>query len=74
LATAAVSALGQKSASPGYASSLQLRQGLKLKQATEAFNRFEMLSLLEPHKWRLNSLTMVRMLSPSTEKLYSVGP
>jgi predicted O-methyltransferase YrrM len=56
---------------------LQIRyvvQGLKLKQATEQFNRFELLSLLEPHKWRQNSLTMIRMLSPRTEKLYSVGP
>jgi hypothetical protein len=49
-------------------------QGLKLKQATSDFNKFELLSLLEPHKWRQNSLTMVRMLSSSTERLYGTGP
>src|SRR5262245_52923884 len=34
---------------------------LKLKQATDHFNKFEMMSLLEPHKWRQNSMTLIRM-------------
>lgn len=56
---------------------LQIRyiiQGLKLKQATDQFNKFELLSLLEPHKWRQNSLTMIRLLSPRTDRIYSVEP
>lgn len=56
---------------------LQIRyiiQGLKLKQATDLFNNFEMLSLLEPHKWRQNSVTIIRMLSADAEKIYTFGP
>ena len=34
---------------------------LKLRQATDAFNKYELLSLLEPHKLSQNSLTMIRM-------------
>jgi len=49
-------------------------RGLKLKQVTGHFNRFEMLSLLEPHKWRQNSVTMIRMISPKTDKIYTMGP
>src|SRR5262249_26272270 len=47
---------------------------LKLRQATDDFNKFEMLSLLEPHKWRQNSITMIRMLAPNMEQTYSLGP
>lgn len=38
-------------------------QELKLKQATTGFNDFELLSLLEPHKWAQNSLTALRRTS-----------
>jgi hypothetical protein len=33
-----------------------------------------MLSLLEPHKWRQNSVTLIRMLSPVGEKIYTLEP
>ena len=36
---------------------------LKLKQATTHFHNFELLSLLEPHKYRQNSCTIVRKIS-----------
>ena len=38
-------------------------QELKLKQATNAFRDFELLSLLEPHKWAQNSCTLLRKTS-----------
>ena len=47
---------------------------LKLKQATDHFNKFEMLSLLEPHKWRQNSVTLIRMLPKDGEKIYTAEP
>jgi predicted O-methyltransferase YrrM len=47
---------------------------LKLKQATDHFNKFEMLSLLEPHKWRQNSVTLIRMLPKDGEKVYTAEP
>jgi predicted O-methyltransferase YrrM len=56
---------------------LQIRsivQDLKLKQATDHFNKFEMLSLLEPHKRRQNSVTMIRMLSADMEKIHTLVP
>jgi hypothetical protein len=47
---------------------------LKLKQATEAFRKFELLSILEPHKWRQNSVTMIRMIREDEDEFYSSGP
>ncbi len=47
---------------------------LKLRQATDHFNKFEMLSLLEPHKWRQNSVTLIRMLPKDGEKIYTAEP
>jgi hypothetical protein len=47
---------------------------LKLKQATDHFNKFELLSLLEPHKYRQNSVTMIRMIPPEGDPAYTVGP
>ena len=38
-------------------------QDLKLKQATQEFRDFELLSLLEPHKWAQNSCTVLRKTS-----------
>ena len=38
-------------------------QELKLQQATESFRDFELLSLLEPHKWAQNSCTLLRKTS-----------
>jgi methyl coenzyme M reductase beta subunit len=34
---------------------------LKMKQMGDGFGRFELMSLLEPHKYRQNSVTMIRM-------------
>ena len=36
---------------------------LKLRQATSAFCDYELLSLIEPHKWQQNSCTMLRKIS-----------
>jgi hypothetical protein len=47
---------------------------LKLRQATDSFNQFELLSFLEPQKWRQNSVTIVHMLPPEGDAAYSVGP
>ena len=47
---------------------------LKLRQATDSFQKFELLSLLEPHKWRQNSVTLIRMLPPGGDPIYSTGP
>jgi predicted O-methyltransferase YrrM len=47
---------------------------LKLRQATNDFNKFEMLSLLEPHKWRQNSMTLIRMLPKGGEAIYTTEP
>ena len=38
-------------------------QDLKLQQATTGFRDFELLSLLEPHKWAQNSCTVLRKVS-----------
>jgi hypothetical protein len=43
---------------------------LKRQQATDRATRFEMLSVVEPHKWQQNSLTILRMTSPDLEKGY----
>ena len=36
---------------------------LKLKQATSAFCDYEVISLVEPHKWQQNSCTLIRKVS-----------
>ena len=36
---------------------------LKLKHAAGGFTDFELLSLLEPHKWAQNSVTVLRKVS-----------
>ena len=36
---------------------------LKLQQATRSFGEFELISLLEPHKWQQNSCTLIRKIS-----------
>jgi hypothetical protein len=40
---------------------------LKLRQATTDFGKFELLSLLEPHKYRQNSCTILRRISGCVE-------
>ena len=35
----------------------------KMEQLTKSFNDFEMISLIEPHKWQQNSCTMLRKIS-----------
>jgi hypothetical protein len=47
---------------------------LKRRQATDSFDQFELLSFLEPQKWRQNSATIVHMLPPEGDAAYSVGP
>ncbi len=47
---------------------------LKLKQATANFNDFEIVTLVEPHKMRQNSLTMIRMTAQAHLTLHSVEP
>jgi predicted O-methyltransferase YrrM len=47
---------------------------LKLRQATDDFNKFEMCSLLEPHKWRQNSMTLIRMLPKGGDPIYTAEP
>lgn len=47
---------------------------IKLRQATDGFRKFELLSLLEPHKWRQNSITLIRMTDGGDEPIYSRGP
>ena len=41
----------------------QFVNDLKLKQATSAFCDYELISLVEPHKWQQNSCTMLRKTS-----------
>ena len=47
---------------------------LKLSQATNQFNDFELISLLEPHKTRQNSLTMLRFITNESTQIYTVMP
>ena len=47
---------------------------LKLRQATDSFNKYELLSLLEPHKLSQNSLTMIRMTAGLRTPIYSIHP
>ena len=45
---------------------------LKLLQATKNFNDFELISLLEPHKRRQNSLTMLRIITSEKYSIHSI--
>jgi predicted O-methyltransferase YrrM len=47
---------------------------LKLRQATNAFHDFELVSVLEPHKVAQNSFTLIRKTSGYTERLYTMKP
>jgi predicted O-methyltransferase YrrM len=47
---------------------------LKLRQATQSFNDFELLSLLEPHKRVQNSVTLIRMTSDDAAPFYTIHP
>ncbi len=47
---------------------------LKLAQATKEFNDFELISLLEPHKKRQNSLTMLRFTTNELTTIHSTLP
>ena len=47
---------------------------LKLRQATKAFNDFELVSVLEPHKVAQNSFTLIRKTSGYAERLYTMKP
>lgn len=47
---------------------------LKLSQATNQFNDFELISLLEPNKTRQNSVTMLRFINNESTQIYSVVP
>ena len=53
---------------------LATTQHMLLRQATDAFNKYELLSLLEPHKLSQNSLTMIRMTSALLTPIYSMHP
>lgn len=46
-------------------------QALKLRQATEAFNDYELLSLLEPDKFEQNSCTILRKTRGYRDRIYS---
>jgi hypothetical protein len=43
---------------------------LKRKYATPGAQSLEIVSFLEPHKWRQNSFTLVRFVSPELERSY----
>ena len=47
-------------------------QRLKLKQATINFNKYELISILEPHKLAQNSLTILKSVEKLTTSIYSV--
>jgi hypothetical protein len=49
-------------------------QELKLRQASQKFMDFELLSLLEPHKTAQNSVTIIRKISRVKNRFYSVRP
>jgi predicted O-methyltransferase YrrM len=47
---------------------------LKLDQATKSFTEFELLTLIEPHKTRQNSVTLVRLIGAQHTQIHSVMP
>ena len=46
-------------------------RSLKLKQATVDFNNFELIGLLEPHKFRQNSVMIIRVTSGLLDRMYT---
>ncbi len=49
-------------------------KSVKLAQATTDFANLELLSMLEPHKKKQSSVTLIRETSAHEETIYSVGP
>ena len=47
---------------------------LKLEQATKSFTEFELMTLIEPHKTRQNSVTMIRLTGALHTQIHSVMP
>ena len=47
---------------------------LKLEQATKSFSEFELMTLIEPHKRRQNSITLVRLTGALHTQIHSVMP
>ena len=47
---------------------------LKLEQATKSFDEFELITLLEPHKRRQNSVTMIRLIGALHTQINSIMP
>jgi predicted O-methyltransferase YrrM len=47
---------------------------LKLEQATKSFTEFELLTLIEPHKMRQNSVTMIRLTGALHTQIHSIMP
>lgn len=44
---------------------------MKIRQATTDFRRFELCGLLEPHKWRQNSIAIFRVTEDLVDRFYS---
>ena len=47
---------------------------LKLEQATKSFAEFELMTLIEPHKRRQNSVTLIRLTGALHTQIHSVMP
>jgi predicted O-methyltransferase YrrM len=47
---------------------------LKLEQATKSFTEFELMTLIEPHKRRQNSVTLIRLTGALHTQIHSVMP
>jgi predicted O-methyltransferase YrrM len=47
---------------------------MKLDQATRAFADYELVSLVEPHKRKQNSVTLIRITSESPDRIYTRRP
>jgi predicted O-methyltransferase YrrM len=47
---------------------------LKLEQATKSFSEFELLTLIEPHKRRQNSVTLIRLTGGLHTQIHSIMP
>jgi predicted O-methyltransferase YrrM len=53
---------------------LAFLKDLKLRQATRDFLDYELLSLLEPHKFFQNSVTILRRTAGYSDRIYSLSP
>ena len=47
---------------------------LKLEQATKSFSEFELMTLIEPHKTRQNSVTLIRLTGALHTQIHSIMP